>query len=175
MLNRFLYWLFHRRLTFLLIGRALDAQYPSVLVKLKGMTEDYHIVALTKGSVLFLLNDHRLASEPRSKLVAFTFQEYLQLQERIENWKTSEPYQKILRGISKIRDMSAQRESVHVHLNIPGKDSAYSCTAYFLNCQSFMRGVMQCTHTLWLVVFAELTTTEAYLPHEVKIRLPSKA
>ncbi|MNC46266.1 hypothetical protein D3C81_176870 [compost metagenome] len=175
MLNRFLYWLFRRRLTFMLMGKALDAQYPSLLVMVKGNPEKHHVVALTNGHVIFLLPTHTLVKEPRKKLLAFTYAEYLDLQERIKNWQTSEPYKKILRGISKVQAMAAQRETVNVRLRLPGKDGEYSCTAYFLNAQSFMRGIMQCTHTLWMVVYAEVLTSNAYLPHEVKILAPSKA
>lgn len=175
MLNRLLYWLFRRRLTFMLIGKALDAQYPSLLVMVKGHPEKHHVVALTSSDILFVLPSHQMAKEPRGKLLAFTYAEYLDLQERIKNWQTSEPCKKILRGISKVQAMAAQRETVPVRLRLPGKAGEYSCTAYFLNAQSFMRGVMQCTHTLWMVVYAEALTSKAYLPHEVKILALSKA
>jgi hypothetical protein len=167
---RVIYRFWSKPLTFHLLSKALDAQYPSLLVKVKENGASHHLVALTRNSMLFILNNHHLATAQRSTLVVFTYAEYRDLEERLAAWRTSEPYARIQKGINQIAYKAAIDKQSPIRLRLPDDNAHhYTTTAYNLSRQAFMRGLMGCTHALWVVVYEDLEAARAYLPHEVKV------
>lgn len=162
---KWLYSLFRRHYTFLLLKELMAAQYPGIQMVFKGGVGTQLVVGYSDTHMFFIINGNLLTYASRKQLINFTFAEYFEYKEKKAKWVASVDGQKILRGVVALLESNAYHQFV---VKLKGRNPVVldgnkvkDFTWLYL---------LQCKQHLYMLLFWDFTRCHAFLPHEMVIQ-----
>lgn len=164
--SKWLYWLFRRHYTLLLLDELLDSQYPRIQMVFSGGVSMQHVVGYSATNIFILKDGNLMTFVSRKLMRPFTYLEYYKHKDGVHEWLHSNDGQKILSGIVQLCNAHS---SDRYYVKLTGRN-AVELKGRVLNDFGVFKVLWGAQKHLYMLLFWDINRCHAFLPHQMVIR-----